>query len=251
VKPNSITAFFPACNDAGTIANLVITALDVLSQITNDYEVLVVNDGSTDNTAAILNELARRHPARVRVIHHAQNRGYGAALRSGFAHARKEWIFYTDGDGQYDPWEVLDLVTALRPDTDVVNGYKVARCDPLYRIVVGWLYSHFARVVFGIRLRDVDCDFRLIRRAIFEHVELESDTGTICVEMIRKFQDIGCRFIEVPVSHYQRVFGTSQFFCFRRLCHVAVHLARLWCKLFLLRPPLPQPQPQSQRELNV
>lgn len=239
MKPNSITAFFPACNDERTIANLVLAALDAMSQVTHDYEVLVVNDGSTDRTAEVLDDLARRHPDRVRVIHHAQNRGYGAALRTGFAHAGKEWVFYTDGDGQYDPWELLDLIAALREDVDVVNGYKIARCDPPHRIVIGRLYAQFARWAFGIRLRDVNCDFRLIRRSAFDHVELESVTGTICVEMVRKFQDIGCRFVEVPVSHYHRVFGASQFFCFRRLWRVAFHLLSLWWRLVLRRPPTP------------
>ena len=243
MTPQSITAFFPACNDAGTIGDLVIAALQTLSQITPDYEVLVVNDGSTDHTARVLTELARRH-SRVRVIHHDRNRGYGAALRTGFAHARKEWVFYTDGDGQYDPRELLRLARAVRDDVDIVNGYKIARCDPLHRVVIGRLYHHVTRLAFGIRLRDVDCDFRLIRRRVLERVPLESDTGTICVEMVKKFQDAGCRFVEVPVSHYHRVYGRSQFFCFRRLCRVAVHLVRLWHKLVLRRHHLPQPQLQ-------
>ncbi len=230
--PSSITVFFPAYNDEATIGSLVIAALQTLPRVTEDYEVLVVNDGSSDHTAEVLDVLAGLYP-QVRVIHHAQNRGYGGALRSGFANARKEWVFYTDGDGQYDPRELVQLVAALRHDVDVVNGYKMARSDPLYRIVIGRLYHHFTRVAFGIRLRDVDCDFRLIRRRILETIPLESDTGTICVEMIRKFQEAGCRIVEVPVHHYHRVAGRSQFFRFRRLCRVALHLLRLWWKLIV------------------
>lgn len=232
--PQSITAFFPAYNDAGTIGDLVITAMQTLSQITPDYEVVVVNDGSTDHTARVLNELAHRHP-RLRVIHHSRNRGYGAALRTGFANARKEWVFYTDGDGQYDPRELLRMVRAVRDNVDVVNGYKIFRCDPFHRAVIGRLYHYTMRLVFGFRLRDVDCDFRLIRRQVLDRVPLESDTGVICVELVKKFQDAGCRFVEVPVCHYHRVYGRSQFFQFRRLCRVAVHLARLWHKLVIRR----------------
>ncbi len=241
MTPQSISAFFPAYNDAGTIGDLVITALQTLQQITPDYEVVVVNDGSTDHTARVLNELARRNP-RVRVIHHDRNRGYGAALRTGFANARKEWVFYTDGDGQYDPRELLRLVRAVRDDVDIVNGYKIFRCDPLHRIVFGLVYHHVTRLAFGFRLRDVDCDFRLIRRRVLERVPLESNTGVICVEMVKKFQDAGFRFAEVPVCHFHRVYGKSQFFQFRRLCRVAVHLVRLWYQLVIRRAHL---QPES------
>jgi glycosyltransferase involved in cell wall biosynthesis len=234
MTPQSITAFFPAYNDGGTIVDMVITALQTLQQITPDYEVVVVDDGSTDHTARELDELARRNP-RVRVIHHPRNRGYGAALRTGFANARKEWVFYTDGDGQYDPRELLRLIRAVRDDVDIVNGYKIFRCDPFHRILFGWAYHHITRLTFGFRLRDVDCDFRLIRRRVLEQVRLESDTGVICVEMVKKFQDAGFRFAEVPVCHFHRVYGKSQFFQFRRLCRVAVHLTRLWHKLVIQR----------------
>ncbi len=230
-RPRSISAFFPAYNDGGTIPSMVITALTTLQGLCDDHEVLVVNDGSWDYTPEVLEELARVYPGRVRVIHHPKNRGYGAALRTGFANARKEWVFYTDGDAQYDPREMTKLVEALAPGVDVVNGYKISRQDPWYRIVIGRLYHHLVRLAFGFKLRDVDCDFRLIRRDIFDAVPLESDSGTICLEMIKKFQDRGYRFAEVPVSHYHRAYGRSQFFNFGRLWRTAVQLTHLWWKL--------------------
>lgn len=251
MKPASITAFFPAYNDEASIGSLVATALDALSQVTHDHEVVVVNDGSTDRTGEVLDDLARRYPTRVRVVHHPRNRGYGGALRSGFAHARKDWVFYTDGDGQYDPWEMLDLLAALQAGVDVVNGYKTARCDPPHRVVIGHLYSRFARLAFGIRLRDVDCDFRLVRRAALDRVDLQSETGAICVEMIRKLQDLGCRFVEVPVSHYHRTFGTSQFFRFRHLRRVALDLVRLWGSLFLRRAAAEHPRFHPHPQLDA
>lgn len=229
-KVSSITAFFPAYNDGGTIASMVITALRTLAKVTDDYEVVVVNDGSGDYTAEVLEELARQYPP-VRVIHHAGNRGYGAALRTGFAAARKEWVFYTDGDAQYDPHELAALVGALSDGVDIVNGYKIVRHDPLHRVVIGRLYHHIVRIAFGFRLRDVDCDFRLIRRRLFDEIPLESDTGTICLEMVKKFQDAGYRFAEVPVHHFHRAYGKSQFFNFPRLYRTAVQLAQLWWKL--------------------
>jgi glycosyltransferase involved in cell wall biosynthesis len=214
-KLTGVTAFFPAYNDAGTIPSMVIMALKALPQVTDDYEVVVVNDGSADYTAEVLAELARVYP-QLRVVTHPRNRGYGAALRSGFGAATKDWIFYTDGDAQYDPHELVKLAQALRPDTDVVNGYKISRSDPLHRVVIGRVYHHLVRLVFGLPLRDTDCDFRLFRRSLVGPARLESDSGTIALELVKKFHDHGARFVEVPVHHYHRAYGQSQFFNFRR-----------------------------------
>ena len=240
MNPKSLTVFFPACNDGGTIGSQVITALQLLPRITDDYEVLVVNDGSIDHTADVLAELSRRYP-QVRIIHHTHNRGYGAALRSGFAAARKDWVFYTDGDAQYDPYDLLRLLASWNESIDVVTGYKIVRHDPWYRILFGWLYQHSARVTFGLCVRDVDCDFRLIRRSALDNLQLESDTGTICVEMVRKFQSAGYRMVEVPVPHYYRTYGVSQFFQVRHLWQIAGQLVRLWWKLVAHQVPLQVP----------
>jgi glycosyltransferase involved in cell wall biosynthesis len=226
----SISAFFPAYNDAGTIASMVVMADRTLRQLTDDYEIIVVNDGSPDHTGEVLEELAARYP-RLRVITHPRNRGYGGALRSGFAHATKELIFYTDGDAQYDPRELALLLPALTPDVDLVNGYKIQRHDPLHRIIIGRIYHHLVRVLFRLRLRDVDCDFRLMRRRIFEQVDLQEDSGVICVELMTKVQQAGFRIAEVPVHHYHRAYGKSQFFNFRRIARVGRDLVRLWWQL--------------------
>ena len=209
---------------------MVLAVLIALRHVTSDYEIIVTNDGSTDYTAQVLAELSARYPE-LRVIQHAHNQGYGSALRSGFSAASKEWIFYTDGDAQYNPLELVDLVNAVRPDVDIVNGYKISRSDPLERKIIGWIYNHFVKLAFGLRLRDIDCDFRLIRRTLFDQVELVSSTGTICLEMVKKFQDAGFVFAEVPVHHYFRQYGVSQFFNWQRLLHTAKHLVRLWWQL--------------------
>jgi glycosyltransferase involved in cell wall biosynthesis len=233
-KLPSITAFFPAFNDAATIPSMVISVLHALHRVTDDYEVVVVNDGSQDHTGEMLEELRRLYP-RVRILTHLQNKGYGAALRSGFGAAQKEWIFYTDGDAQYDPCELVDLVAAVTPETDVVNGYKIERSDPLHRIIIGRLYHHIVRLLFGFHLRDVDCDYRLMKRSIFEKVELQSTSGTICLEMVKKMQDFGYRFAEIPVHHYHRAHGKSQFFNLTRLYRTALQLVSLWWKLVVKR----------------
>jgi glycosyltransferase involved in cell wall biosynthesis len=233
-RPASLSVFFPAYNDSGTIASLVITALRAAGRVTPDFEVLVVNDGSRDGTADIVDELAKVYP-QVRVIHHPQNRGYGGALRSGFAGATKDYVFYTDGDAQYDPAELVDLWQKLGPDVDLVNGYKIQRSDPLHRIIIGRIYHHTVKLLFGLKVRDVDCDFRLMRRSIFDRVQLEKSSGVICLEMMKKIQDAGFRIVEVPVHHDHRAYGKSQFFNFRRIARTAVDVARLWYAMVVRR----------------
>jgi glycosyltransferase involved in cell wall biosynthesis len=159
----SISAFFPAYNDGGTIGSLVVTALKTLEELTDDYEVLVVENGSTDYTVEVLAELAEQYP-HFRYLAFREALGYGGALRVGFAECSKDLIFYTDGDGQYDPRELALLLPAMTDDVDIVNGWKIERHDPLHRIIIGRMYHHFVKFMFGFKLRDVDCDFRLIRR---------------------------------------------------------------------------------------
>jgi len=227
-----ISVFFPAYNDGGTIGSMVTEAIATLKRLTDDYEVIVVNDASSDRTQEVLEELSDVYP-QLRVVRHEKNRGYGGALRSGFAAASKELVFYTDGDAQYDVRELEALFAALRDDVDWVNGYKIGRSDPWYRVVIGTAYQYVVRLLFSLRVRDPDCDFRLIRRRVFERVHLESNSGIICVEMMRKLQDAGYKVAEVPVHHYHRTYGRSQFFNFRRVAAVGRGLLRLWWQLVL------------------
>jgi glycosyltransferase involved in cell wall biosynthesis len=228
----SISVFFPAYNDGGTIASMVISALLTLRELTDDYEVIVVNDGSADYTPQVLEELARKYEE-VRIIHHERNKGYGGALRTGFGSATKELVFYTDGDAQYDARELTVLYRALGEGVDMVNGYKISRSDPWYRTVIGRVYHWIVKLSFGLRLRDVDCDFRLMRRAIFDRVHLESSSGVICVEMMKKVQDAGFVIAQAPVHHYHRAYGRSQFFNFGRIFRVGRDLLKLWLQLVL------------------
>ena len=229
-----LSVFFPAYNDSGTIASLVITALQTARRLTPRFEIIIINDGSADRTAEIADELARTYPE-VRVVHHPRNRGYGGALRSGFAAATQDFIFYTDGDAQYDPMEMALLWERLTDDVDLVNGYKISRSDPLHRIVIGRIYHYTVKLLFGLKVRDVDCDFRLLRRSIFDRVTLEKNSGVICLELMKKIQDAGYRVTEVPVHHYHRAHGKSQFFNFRRLFRTAIDVARLWVVLVVRR----------------
>ncbi len=231
--PISITVFFPAYNDAPSLPSLISKTFEVLREHAEDFEVVVVNDGSFDDTADVLANLAREFAPNMRIVTHPKNRGYGGALRSGFAAATKELVFYTDGDGQYDVGELPKLLAKMRPDIGLVNGYKLERSDPWHRIWIGNVYNAFARTLFRIQLRDIDCDFRLIRRSLLESIHLTSTSGTICVELVRKLE-LTCGVEEVGVHHYPRLHGRSQFFRMRSLAVTLTQLIRLWVRLVLL-----------------
>ena len=231
----SLSVFFPAYNDAPSIPQLLEKTFAALRGNVADYEVIVVNDGSYDNTAAVLEEQRKLYGPCLRVVTHPQNRGYGGALRSGFEAATKAWVFYTDGDSQYDVSELPRLLELAGPDTGLVNGYKLERHDPAHRIWIGKTYNFCARLLFGIGIRDIDCDYRLIRRDLLQQIQLTSTSGTICVELVRKLEMTGCAVVEVGVRHYARLYGKSKFFRLRCLATTFYELVRLWVRVVLLR----------------
>lgn len=238
--PFGLSVFFPAYNDAPSLPGLITKTFEVLEEHVSEFEVIVVNDGSADRTGAVLAELRVVHGPRLRIVTHPENRGYGGALRSGFAAATKDFVFYTDGDGQYDVGELPALLKAVEPAVGLVNGYKTRRQDPWHRIAIGAVYNQFARFLFRVKLRDIDCDFRLIRRSLIERAGLHSTSGTICVELVKTLEASGMRVVEVPVSHYPRYHGRSQFFRVRSLVTTFGQLWRLYYRLVLRRGDSPQ-----------
>lgn len=231
---HSLSIFFPAYNDAPSLPRLIQTAFEVGRDSAPDFEVIVVNDGSQDATGAVLEQLRQQYGERLRVVTHPKNLGYGAALRSGFRAAAKDLVFYTDGDGQYDVAELPKLLARMTPVTGFVNGYKLERNDPWHRIFLGKLYNRMAAFLFGIRIRDIDCDYRLIRRHLLEELSIESTSGTICVELVKKLEMSGWGWAEVGVHHYPRRYGRSQFFRLRSLATTARQLLQLYFKLVVL-----------------
>ena len=206
----SISVIFLCYNDEKTIGGLVEEAVNILQDLVSDYEVIVVNDGSTDGSYRILENLAGRY-LKFKAVHHAKNRGYGAAIKSGFRASTKELIFYTDGDGQYDVKEIVKLLTVI-DEADVVNGFLYRRADPVYRIILGKIYQVLLYGLLKIKVRHVDCDFRLFKKKVIDAIDLESDGGFVCAEMIKKIADKGYKIKEIPVQHYRRKNGRSRFF---------------------------------------
>lgn len=226
----SISVFFPVFNDQETIGALTAKALAVLPTLTDDYELLLIDDGSTDASGKVADDLASNQE-HVRVIHHPSNQGYGAVLRTGFRYSTKETIFYTDGDGQYDVSELALLVPLMSDGVDVVNGYKIERQDSRRRKASGAMYNTLAHLIFRLPIRDVDCDFRLVRRSAIDRIHLGLSSGAICVELVGRLNSAGCVFREVPVHHYPRPHGKSQFFTPRRVARTLFDVFVFWLSL--------------------
>lgn len=212
----SISVFFPCLNDGKSLPYLLDKTYKVLPKITQNYEVIVIDDGSTDDSIEVVQSLIKyyRH---LRLIKHKKNLGYGGVLKTGFNSSKKEWVFYTDGDGQYDPAEIVNLVLKVREDIDVVNGYKIKRQDSYIRRLLGSIYNGIVQKLYDLPIKDVDCDFRLIRKSTLAKVKLVNTSGIICLELILKLKKMGARFAQTPIHHYKRPFGRSQFF---RVKHV-------------------------------
>lgn len=231
---HSVSGMFPCYNDAATIGTLVHVLREALLRCGVPFEIIVVDDGSTDESADVLTRL-QETVAELRIVRHSSNQGYGAALRSGFGAASFEWVFYTDGDGQYDPAEVLTLIRFAKDDVDWVQGWKIGREDGWHRWVIGRAYHRLVQLLFHIGITDVDCDFRLIRRGVLNRLELGSTSGAICAEMAYKGRLAGARILETAVHHYPRPVGRSQFFRLPHIARMISEVMLLWLRLVVLR----------------
>lgn len=231
---SSVSAFFPCYNDALSIGKMVRDVRESLVKSVEDFEIIVVNDGSGDNSLEVLQNLQSEVPE-LKIVDHVTNRGYGGALLSGFAASTKQWVFYTDGDAQYDAREISRCINAVTESSDVIQGFKIGRGDPLHRRIIGRVYHHCVRFLFRLPVRDTDCDFRLIRNSVLKKVHLRSTTGVICVEMMHALNRVRANFVEVGVSHYHRPHGKSQFFRIPAISRSALQLLQLWSRLMLRR----------------
>ncbi|MDH4239807.1 MAG: glycosyltransferase family 2 protein [Phycisphaerae bacterium] len=206
-KSVSISVFFPCYNEQGNVARTVQNALDVLENLKTDFEVIIVDDGSRDDTAKIADEIAAQNN-RVKVVRHPTNLGYGAALQSGFKAAKKELVFYTDGDGQFDIKEMPPLLP-LMEKFDIVSCYRLNRKDPIVRKLNGWAWTKLVCFVFGMKIRDIDCAFKLFKTKIFENMELSSAGALIDAEILARAVRKGCSVTQKGVHHYPRTAGAQ------------------------------------------
>ncbi|MCL6557763.1 MAG: glycosyltransferase family 2 protein [Firmicutes bacterium] len=205
MKRYPITIFFPCYNEEQNVERVTREALAVADRISDDYEIIIVNDGSKDRTAEIADRLAKEHPA-VRAVHHEVNKGYGAALQTGFKSATKELVFYTDGDGQFKIEEITKLLPLIE-QYDIVSGYRIKRQDPFMRKVNAFLWGALVNMLLKIRVSDVDSAFKLYRRKIFEDITLTSQGALIDTEVLAKAKAKGYTITEVGVNHYPRLAG--------------------------------------------
>ena len=202
-----ISAFFPAHNEEANIVDLAKKTSKVLSEICEDYEVIIVNDGSKDRTKEVSENLARED-SHIRVLSHEVNRGYGAALKTGFYNSRFEWIFFTDGDGQFDVNEIKELVK-YTDKADLITGYRIKRQDPFIRKINAFAWGTLVKLLFGFRVKDVDCAFKLIKKEIINKAQLESEGALISTELLAKATKMGYKIFEIGVHHYPRRAGTQ------------------------------------------
>jgi glycosyltransferase involved in cell wall biosynthesis len=206
LKKPSISAFFPAYNEEANIGPLCQKTAVALKKVTAKYEVIAVNDGSKDGTAGVVNALHKKDK-HIRLVSHTVNQGYGAAVKTGFASSKMDWIFFTDGDGQFDVNEIARLLP-LCADHDLVVGYRIKRADAPHRLLNAWLWGTLVRNLFGLEgVRDIDCAFKLIRRDVFKQFQLETTGAMISTELLVKSQKNGFKIVEIGVHHYPRTAG--------------------------------------------
>jgi glycosyltransferase involved in cell wall biosynthesis len=204
-RPLSLSVFFPCYNEQDNVGRVVQRAVEVCEELGADFEIILVNDGSGDETGVRADAIAAKDK-RVRVVHHAHNMGYGAALQSGIRAAKKEQIFFTDGDGQFDIGEIK-LLLPLILQNDIVCGYRLDRKDPIMRKLNGWMWTRLVNLLFGMQIRDIDCAFKLFRAEVFGVMTMSSAGALISAEILARATRRGFRIAEVGVHHYPRTAG--------------------------------------------
>ncbi len=225
-RVRSISVCLPAYNEEGNIENAISKAREVLKDICDRYEIIVVDDGSIDNTGKIIEELAKTNTS-LRVFHHESNQGYGSALKTGFYKAKCELVFFTDSDNQFDIAEISNL-TPLIESADIVAGYRIKRNDPFLRLWNAKLFNLLIRLLFGLKVRDLNCAFKLFKRCILDEINLESTGALINTEFLIKAKKRGYKIVEVGVNHYPREVGEQTGANLKVIIRAFVELFKMW-----------------------
>lgn len=208
-KISELSLFFPCYNEEKNIEKTVTAALLVLPRVANKWEILLINDGSKDKTGKIIDSLAKKHK-NIRTIHHAVNRGYGAAVKSGLYNSRYDWITFTDSDGQFDFSEITSFIEKQREtNADLVVGYYKKRQVSKFKILTSKMWELAVFILFGLKVHDIDCGFKFISKKVIQSIpELTSERGAfISSEFLIKAKKGKFKIVEIPVTHYPRVAG--------------------------------------------
>lgn len=200
-----LSIFFPCYNEEANVERVARAAVEAASRFTEKFEIILVNDGSKDRTGEIAESLAKAD-ARIRAVHNNPNLGYGGAVARGLRESRYSWIFFTDGDGQFDLGELGKLIDLL-DRCDLAVGYRIKRADPLIRRSNAFCWGVLVRALFGLKVRDIDCAFKLLPKSLIDKIELRSQGALISTELLARAKYQGLRIAEVGVNHYPRVAG--------------------------------------------
>lgn len=225
-KPFSISLFFPMYNEVDSVEGMIQKALVVLQKVTNDFEIIIVNDGSTDGSEILADRLAAANP-HVHVIHHQGNKGYGQALRTGFASASKDIVMYTDCDEPADLWLIRDALPHFA-NHDMVIGYRLNRWEGIRRFIYSLGYNAMVRLLFGVHVRDINFSFKLIRRDALKHITLSAESVFIDGELLAEATRLGLRIYQIPVEYRARKYGVSHFNSIRAATHTLEEIWTYW-----------------------
>lgn len=228
-KLKELSVFFPAYNEEENIPRMVENALKVIPSFSESFEVIIVNDGSSDNTEEVARAFSEKYP-NVRVVSHEKNRGYGAALKTGFSSSKYENIFFTDGDGQFH-LEEIDRILPLAHEADLAIGYRMKRNDPIHRIINGKAYNLLVRILFGVKVRDIDCAFKIIKKKVTDSIPLKSESQFVSAELLIKAKKNGFTIKQTGVHHFPREIGKPTGNSIKAIVNSFKELFKLWKEL--------------------
>lgn len=240
--PGSLSLVLPAHNEAENIEIVVRRAIAILPRYTEDFEIIVVNDGSRDQTPKIIDRLAREDE-RIRPVHHPRNRGYGGALKSGFSASTKTYVMFMDADRQFDIADIR-LLSPFVPLFDIVAGFRMERSDPIHRRINAEIFNIAVRVLFGVHMRDLDCAFKVFRGELLRSLELTSSGALINAEIQAKLRRQGATLVQVGVPHHPRVAGQATGGSMRVILRAMRETVVLWLRMHRYQPPESAPAPR-------
>ncbi len=231
---DQLSVFFPCYNEEKNIENTVSKTIPILNKITEKWEIILINDGSKDNTAKVLQKIKNQYPRQVKIITHNPNRGYGAALKSGLYNSKYQWIAFTDSDGQFDFSEIKKLIKKQQSTkADIIIGYYLSRQVSKTTIITSKIWELIVFILFGLKVTDIDCGFKLISKKVVDHIpKLEAERGAfISSEFLIKAKKTGFKIVEVGVHHYPRTEGKATGRNIKVIIKSFSDLFRLWFKI--------------------